>query len=115
MLGVASKRRAAQFARWLESRHDQVVAEHPTLEPYLSTLVPGFTNPLMYAVVAGAVTEGGLTVNRFLSGWQVEGQMVAPRRCWRVSENTLGLRRVRATSDRPFSAMVSIACHSPPD
>jgi hypothetical protein len=29
---------------------------------YLSTLVPGFTNQLQYAVVAGAVTGGGLTV-----------------------------------------------------
>ena len=29
---------------------------------YLSTLVPGFTAPLKYAVVAGAVTGGGLTV-----------------------------------------------------
>jgi Na+/H+ antiporter NhaD/arsenite permease-like protein len=29
---------------------------------YLSTLVPGFTNSLKYAIVAGAVTGGGLTV-----------------------------------------------------
>jgi Na+/H+ antiporter NhaD/arsenite permease-like protein len=29
---------------------------------YLSTLVPGLTEPLKYAVVAGAVTGGGLTV-----------------------------------------------------
>ena len=29
---------------------------------YLSTLVPNFTDPLKYAVVAGAVTGGGLTV-----------------------------------------------------
>ncbi len=29
---------------------------------YLSTLVPGFNNELKYAVVAGAVTGGGLTV-----------------------------------------------------
>ena len=29
---------------------------------YLSTLVPGFTENLKYAVVAGAVTGGGLTV-----------------------------------------------------
>jgi len=29
---------------------------------YLATLVPGFTEPLKYAVVAGAVTGGGLTV-----------------------------------------------------
>jgi hypothetical protein len=29
---------------------------------YLTTLVPGFTDPLKYAVVAGAVTGGGLTV-----------------------------------------------------
>jgi di/tricarboxylate transporter len=29
---------------------------------YLSTLVPGFTEALKYAVVAGAVTGGGLTV-----------------------------------------------------
>ena len=29
---------------------------------YLSTLVPGFTDELKYAVVAGAVTGGGLTV-----------------------------------------------------
>ena len=29
---------------------------------FLSTLVPGFTDPLKYAVVAGAVTGGGLTV-----------------------------------------------------
>jgi len=29
---------------------------------YLSTLVPGFTDPLKYAVVAGAVAGGGLTV-----------------------------------------------------
>ena len=29
---------------------------------YLSTLVPGFTDALKYAVVAGAVTGGGLTV-----------------------------------------------------
>jgi hypothetical protein len=29
---------------------------------YLSTLVPNFTAPLKYAVVAGAVTGGGLTV-----------------------------------------------------
>jgi len=29
---------------------------------YLSTLVPGFTDSLKYAVVAGAVTGGGLTV-----------------------------------------------------
>ena len=29
---------------------------------YLSTLVPGFTDGLKYAVVAGAVTGGGLTV-----------------------------------------------------
>ena len=29
---------------------------------YLSTLVPGFTDNLKYAVVAGAVTGGGLTV-----------------------------------------------------
>ena len=29
---------------------------------YLSTLVPGFTPELKYAVVAGAVTGGGLTV-----------------------------------------------------
>ncbi|HVZ63266.1 MAG TPA: putative Na+/H+ antiporter [Lacunisphaera sp.] len=29
---------------------------------YLSTLVPGFTEPLKFAVVAGAVTGGGLTV-----------------------------------------------------
>lgn len=29
---------------------------------YLATLVPGFTDPLKYAVVAGAVTGGGLTV-----------------------------------------------------
>lgn len=29
---------------------------------YLSTLVPGFTDPLKYAVVAGAVTGGGLTI-----------------------------------------------------
>src|SRR5690606_34226032 len=28
---------------------------------YLATLVPGFTEPLKYAVVAGAVTGGGLT------------------------------------------------------
>jgi Na+/H+ antiporter NhaD/arsenite permease-like protein len=31
-------------------------------EHYLSTLVPGFTDNLKYAVVAGAVTGGGLTV-----------------------------------------------------
>jgi Na+/H+ antiporter NhaD/arsenite permease-like protein len=29
---------------------------------YLATLVPGFTESLKYAVVAGAVTGGGLTV-----------------------------------------------------
>jgi Na+/H+ antiporter NhaD/arsenite permease-like protein len=29
---------------------------------YLSTLVPGFTDSLKYAVVAGAVAGGGLTV-----------------------------------------------------
>ncbi len=29
---------------------------------YLSTLIPGFTEGLKYAVVAGAVTGGGLTV-----------------------------------------------------
>ena len=29
---------------------------------YLSTLVPGFTDGLKYAVVAGAVSGGGLTV-----------------------------------------------------
>jgi len=29
---------------------------------YLASLVPGFTDPLKYAVVAGAVTGGGLTV-----------------------------------------------------
>jgi Na+/H+ antiporter NhaD/arsenite permease-like protein len=29
---------------------------------YLSTLVPGFTEGLKYAVVAGAVSGGGLTV-----------------------------------------------------
>ena len=29
---------------------------------YLATLVPGFSDPLKYAVVAGAVTGGGLTV-----------------------------------------------------
>lgn len=29
---------------------------------YLATLVPGFTEPMKYAVVAGAVTGGGLTV-----------------------------------------------------
>ena len=29
---------------------------------YLATLVPGFTEELKYAVVAGAVTGGGLTV-----------------------------------------------------
>ena len=29
---------------------------------YLSTLVPGFTDELKYAVVAGAVAGGGLTV-----------------------------------------------------
>ena len=29
---------------------------------YLSTLVPGFTDGLKYAVVAGAVAGGGLTV-----------------------------------------------------
>ena len=29
---------------------------------FLSTLVPGFTDGLKYAVVAGAVTGGGLTV-----------------------------------------------------
>jgi Na+/H+ antiporter NhaD/arsenite permease-like protein len=29
---------------------------------YLSTLVPGFTDNLKYAIVAGAVTGGGLTV-----------------------------------------------------
>jgi Na+/H+ antiporter NhaD/arsenite permease-like protein len=29
---------------------------------YLATLVPGFTEPFKYAVVAGAVTGGGLTV-----------------------------------------------------
>jgi Na+/H+ antiporter NhaD/arsenite permease-like protein len=29
---------------------------------YLSTLVPGFTDTLKYAVVAGAVTGGGLTI-----------------------------------------------------
>jgi hypothetical protein len=29
---------------------------------YLATLVPGFTEPLKYAVMAGAVTGGGLTV-----------------------------------------------------
>lgn len=29
---------------------------------YLSTLVPGFTDNLKYAVVVGAVTGGGLTV-----------------------------------------------------
>jgi Na+/H+ antiporter NhaD/arsenite permease-like protein len=29
---------------------------------YLATLVPGFTEPLKYMVVAGAVTGGGLTV-----------------------------------------------------
>jgi Na+/H+ antiporter NhaD/arsenite permease-like protein len=29
---------------------------------YLATLVPGFTDELKYAVVAGAVTGGGLTV-----------------------------------------------------
>lgn len=29
---------------------------------YLSTLVPGFTDGLKYAVVAGAVTGGGLTI-----------------------------------------------------
>ena len=29
---------------------------------YLATLEPGFTEPLKYAVVAGAVTGGGLTV-----------------------------------------------------
>jgi hypothetical protein len=29
---------------------------------YLATLVPGFTDPLKYMVVAGAVTGGGLTV-----------------------------------------------------
>ena len=29
---------------------------------YLSTLVPGFTDELKYAVVAGAVTGGGVTV-----------------------------------------------------
>jgi Na+/H+ antiporter NhaD/arsenite permease-like protein len=29
---------------------------------YLATLVPGFTDGMKYAVVAGAVTGGGLTV-----------------------------------------------------
>ena len=29
---------------------------------YLASMVPGFTEPLKYAVVAGAVTGGGLTV-----------------------------------------------------
>jgi Na+/H+ antiporter NhaD/arsenite permease-like protein len=29
---------------------------------FLASLVPGFTDPLKYAVVAGAVTGGGLTV-----------------------------------------------------
>jgi len=29
---------------------------------FLATLVPGFTDPLKYAVVAGAVTGGGLTI-----------------------------------------------------
>jgi Na+/H+ antiporter NhaD/arsenite permease-like protein len=29
---------------------------------YLATLVPGFSDPLKHAVVAGAVTGGGLTV-----------------------------------------------------
>ena len=29
---------------------------------YLATLVPGFTDALKYAVVAGAVTGGGLTI-----------------------------------------------------
>ena len=29
---------------------------------FLSTLVPGFTDPLKYAVVAGAVAGGGLTI-----------------------------------------------------
>ena len=29
---------------------------------YLSTLVPGFTDSLKYAVVVGAVTGGGLTI-----------------------------------------------------
>ncbi|HSB37333.1 MAG TPA: putative Na+/H+ antiporter, partial [Thermoanaerobaculia bacterium] len=29
---------------------------------YLATLVPGFSEPLKYAVVAGAVAGGGLTV-----------------------------------------------------
>ena len=29
---------------------------------YLATLVPGFTESLKYAVVAGAVTGGGLTI-----------------------------------------------------
>jgi Na+/H+ antiporter NhaD/arsenite permease-like protein len=29
---------------------------------YLATLVPGFSDPLKYAVVAGAVTGGGLTI-----------------------------------------------------
>jgi len=29
---------------------------------YLSTLVPGFTDSLKYAVVAGAVAGGGLTI-----------------------------------------------------
>ena len=29
---------------------------------YLSTLVPGFTDSLKYAVVAGAIAGGGLTV-----------------------------------------------------
>ena len=34
-------------------------------------------------------------------------------RCWQ-SQDTLG-RRVRATSERPFPAMASIASHLPPD
>jgi Na+/H+ antiporter NhaD/arsenite permease-like protein len=35
---------------------------HNAAITYLSTLVPGLTDGLRYAVVAGAVTGGGLTV-----------------------------------------------------
>ena len=39
-----------------------LTSQTPATLTYLATLVPGFTDPLKYAVVAGAVTGGGLTV-----------------------------------------------------
>ena len=64
---------------------------------YLATLVPNFSDALKYAVVAGAVAGGGLTV--IANAPNPAGQSILSRLLWRRNFSVLVARR-RARPDR---------------